>query len=68
MTFGLSCAYCGAKNATRRLPGDPPTCATCKDLPAAERAVELDAGDALSSYYNGTGPSERAESLPTLES
>jgi hypothetical protein len=52
------CSYCGALGAKIRRPGEPPTCYTCRDLPAVELEREAETDELLKRYYAGGEPSE----------
>ena len=47
------CYYCGAEGAQVRKVGEQPTCRQCGDLPAKERAEQLDLERELERHYNG---------------
>lgn len=53
MTRLVCCHYCGWHGAKVRVPGDPPTCWSCRDLPKGERERDAELERAIKSYYAG---------------
>lgn len=61
-----SCHYCGWQVAKVRRAGEPATCVSCRDLPAAERAHDAELERLVERHFEGDDPLAPAQ-LPTLE-